>query len=87
MEGYRVVFRGYDETTANIVKSALRNEGIDAVVRPLHTSWLDGALVPAEGYWGEVFVPEKDAERASALIAEYQNAQTEAEDEVDETDR
>ena len=81
MEGYQVVFRGYNETTANIVKSAIEDNGIKAIIRPLHTSWLDGALVSAEGYWGEVLVPEADAEKASALIAEFESVKVEPSDE------
>lgn len=70
-EDFVVVYAAVNEATASIVKSALEDEGIEAVIRPLHTSWLDGALVPAEGRWGEVLVQKVDAERAAALLAEY----------------
>lgn len=70
-EDFIAVFAATDETTANIVSAALEAEGISVVVRPMHTSWLDGMMVPAEGLWGELLVPEADAERAAAVLAEY----------------
>ncbi len=70
-EGFVAVYDAPNETSANIVKCALEDEGITAVVRPLHTSWLDGALVAAEERWGVVLAPAEDAERASAVLAEY----------------
>lgn len=70
-EGFVAVFAAKDEATANIVRSALEAEGISAVVRPMHTSWLDGMMVPAEGLWGELLVPEADQARAAAVLEEY----------------
>ena len=64
------VYRPLDEATANIARIALENAGISAIVRPRHSSWFDGALVPAEGCWGDVLVPEDDAQRAIALLKE-----------------
>lgn len=64
------VFRARDETTANIVRLSLEDAGIDAVVRPYHTSWFDGIFVAAEGAWGEVVVRREDAEQALALLKE-----------------
>lgn len=70
-EGFVAVFDAANETTANIVKATLEDEGIPAVVRPMHTSWFDGMFVPAEGRWGEVLVPEGHEERAKAVLAQY----------------
>jgi hypothetical protein len=70
-EDFVAVFDAANEATANIVKSALEDEGISVVVRPLHTSWLDGMMVPAEGLWGQVLVQTVDAERAAAILSEY----------------
>lgn len=70
-QGYVAIYDAADETTANIVKTALEGEGIPAIVRPLHTSWFDGMFVPAEGLWGQVLVPAEDAERAKAMLEEY----------------
>ena len=75
-EQYSVVYSATDEQTANIIKIALEDEGIPVMVRPHHTSWLDGALVPAEGSWGEILVPTRDAERASTLLEEYSRGGT-----------
>lgn len=70
-EGFVSVYSAPNETTANIVKSALDAAGILAMVLPHHTSWLDGALVPAEGSWGEVVVPKEHEEKAALILAEY----------------
>ena len=69
------VYSALDEQTANIVKFALENAGIEAAVRPHQTLWLDGALVPAEGSWGEVVVREEDAARATEILQEYIQAE------------
>lgn len=71
------VYRALDETAANIVKGALEDAGIQAVVRPLHTSWFDGMFVPAEGYWGDVLVRKQDVRKASKLLKEYEQRRTE----------
>ncbi|MBP6963157.1 MAG: DUF2007 domain-containing protein [Armatimonadetes bacterium] len=70
-EGFEAVYDAKNEVSANIVKSALEDQGVPAVVRPLHTSWFDGMMVPAEGLWGQVLVPATDTERAEAILAEY----------------
>lgn len=70
-EGFVAIYDARNEVSANIVKSALEDEGVPAVVRPLHTSWFDGMMVPAEGLWGQVLVPAIDAERAEAVLADY----------------
>ena len=70
-EGFVTVYRARDETTANIVKVALEDAGITAMVRPHHTSWFDGLFVPAEGSWGDVLVPRADVERAAAILEDY----------------
>jgi len=66
-----------DEVTANIVKATLEAAGITAIVQPHHTSWLDGALVPAEGSWGRVLVAEENIEMATELLRDYENAKIE----------
>jgi len=65
------IYRPLDEVTANIIKLALEEAGIRAIVRPYHSSWFDGIFVPAEGSWGEVLVPEEDADRAAALLRKH----------------
>lgn len=71
MEDAVTVYRAIDEATANIVKIALEDAGIPAFVRPHHTSWLDGSLVPAEGSWGDVVVAPENADAALAVLEEY----------------
>lgn len=74
-EGFVSVYRAVNEVTANIVKSALEDAGITTVVQPNNTSWLDGALVPAEGSWGEVLVSVEDAEKAVEILEDYADGQ------------
>ena len=65
------VYRAGKETTANIVKAALEDAGIPAIVQSNETSWLDGVFVSGEGYWGSVLVNEADADRAIEILEEY----------------
>jgi len=82
-DDFVVVYRAVDEATANIIKIALEDDGIPAVVHPYHSSWFDGVFVPADGAWGEVLVPKEDAERARALLDEYSRRKGESEQETD----
>lgn len=66
------VYRAKDEITANIVKGVLEAEEIETIVEPTNASnWLDGVIALAEGFWGDVLVPECDAEKARRLLNEY----------------
>jgi type III secretory pathway lipoprotein EscJ len=67
-EDFVSVYRALDEPTANIVKAALEDAGIAAMVRPHHTSWFDGVFVPAEGSWGDVVVSNEDADKAVEFL-------------------
>ena len=67
-EEFVSVYRPLDEATANIIKAALEDAGIEAIVRPHHTSWFDGVFVPAEGSWGDVLVPRGNVEEAAAIL-------------------
>jgi hypothetical protein len=71
------VYEAQNEVTANIVKVALENSGIPALVKPHHTSWLDGALVPAEGSWGYVLVSKENEDKASQIIKEREEKEVE----------
>jgi len=77
------VYRTLDEATANIVKAALEDAGIPAVVQGRQSSWFDGLFVPAEGSWGDVLVRSEDAERATALLRDYAEAEGNSEQEAD----
>ena len=79
-EDFVVVFRPRDEVTASIVKNALEDSGIAAVVRPYRSSVWDGIFVPSEGAWGDVLVPAEDAERASAVLKDHPKVQDEQEE-------
>lgn len=74
-----VVHRPLDEVTANIMKNVLETAGIPAIVRPYHSSWFDGVLVPADGAWGDLLVREEHAEEARVILSA--NAETAVEEE------
>ncbi|MHB0913269.1 MAG: putative signal transducing protein [Armatimonadota bacterium] len=66
------VYRAANEQSANIVKGVLENEGIPAVVQVKYGSIVyDGAITMGEGPWGDVMVPESQAERATEILKEY----------------
>jgi hypothetical protein len=73
-EQYVSVFEAPDEGTANMVKVALEDAGIEAIV---HDMWgtmnFDGAIALAEGRWGDVLVKPEDAERAAELLRQYES--------------
>lgn len=71
---YTVVYRAPNETTANIVRAALEDAGISALVQAHHSSWFDGAFLAAEGSWGDVLVPIEHCERAKELLDRYTQA-------------
>lgn len=71
-EGYISVYRASDETIANIVKIALEDAGIHAVVDPVNASFAyDGIFARAEGFWGDVLVERENAEKALEILKEY----------------
>jgi hypothetical protein len=71
-EGLVVVFRAPDEFTANIVRGILVGEDIPVVLESRQAAMYDGALIMGEGYWGDVVVAERHADRARELIEAYQ---------------
>jgi len=66
-----VIYRAPDEFIANLIKGFLEDDGIPVVLESRMAAMYDGALIMGEGYWGDVVVPEKYAERARQLIEEY----------------
>jgi len=68
-EDFVAVARPRDEVSANLIRVALEDAGIEAFVQP-HHSWIwDGIFTAAEGSWGAVLVAKKDAEVAVSVLA------------------
>ncbi|MHB1001389.1 MAG: putative signal transducing protein [Armatimonadota bacterium] len=66
------VYKATNEMSANIIKNALEDAGIQVILRPLNMSLaFDGVIALAEGFWGDVLVHKSDLERATALLEEY----------------
>jgi hypothetical protein len=80
-EGFVPVYRANDEAAANIIRGVLEDAGITAIVQRHESSWLDGSMVPAEGYWGAVLVRKEDEHEAAELLEEYARGETSPEDE------
>ena len=70
-DAYATIYRAMDEAEANIVKEVLLANGISAVVRRNESSMLDGAMVPGQGYWGDVLVPQAEAGHATEVLQSY----------------
>lgn len=66
-----VVYRAQDEVTANLVRGFLIGEDIPAMIKSRQVPWMDGVMKMGEGYWGDVVVFEKYAERSRRLIEDY----------------
>ncbi|NLN75081.1 MAG: DUF2007 domain-containing protein [Armatimonadetes bacterium] len=75
-----VVYRAADEYTANLVSGLLNGEGITAVLESRQVPWMDGVFKTGEGYWGDVVVPAKDAQRSRELIEAYESEQPSEDD-------
>lgn len=70
------VYAAPDQVTAEVVRGALAAEGIDAVIGEQVADALSGPFSLAEGYWGEVRVPSEQVDRARAVLATFEQAQT-----------
>ena len=78
------VARPRDEVTANLIKAALEDAGIPAMVQAHHSSVFDGIFVPSEGSWGDVLVSRDHAEQATAVLKEYADASDDVGEQIDE---
>lgn len=78
-----VVFRPADAIQAEIVRGTLEAEGIYAIVGEQVTGAYAGPFSVGEGAWGEIMVAEVDAERANALLADYDAQSVRADRSVD----
>ncbi|MDH7480517.1 MAG: DUF2007 domain-containing protein [Armatimonadota bacterium] len=72
-EGYVSVFQAPDELTANLIKGILEAEDIDVIIHSHQVPWMDSIMKPAEGFWGDILVPEEEAERAKKVLEAYES--------------
>ena len=61
------VFTLRDRFEADVITRELEKEGIPVLIRSFRDTAYDGIYIPQKG-WGEVRVPEKEQERAVAII-------------------
>lgn len=80
MEAVVAVFAAPDRMTAEMVRGALEDAGIPALIGEQVTDAYAGAFALAEGYWGEIRVPAGDAERARELLQALESGQGAATD-------
>ena len=66
------VYAAPDQPTAEVVRGALENEGIPAVIGEQVAGSLAGQLSIAEGYYAEVRVPPGYEAQARALLADFE---------------
>lgn len=66
------VFAAPDAVTAELIRSVLQGEGIDAVIGEQVTEAYSAPFAVAEGFWGEVRVPADQADTARTLLAQYE---------------
>jgi hypothetical protein len=69
------VYAAPDQITAELVRGTLESEGIPAVIGEQVADAYAGAFALGEGYWGEVRVAAADADRARAVLANYEQDQ------------
>lgn len=65
------VFRAATEMEARIAREVLDDAGIRYFEASRQIPWYDGIMIIGEGFYGELYVLEKDYERAADLLEEY----------------
>ena len=65
------VYNAEDESVAEIVNGLLQGEGIPSVIHCEESPVLEGVLDPAADAWGQILVPESEADHAREVIAAY----------------
>ena len=65
------IYRAPDEVTANLVRGLLVGEDIPVMLKSRQVPWMNGVMKMGEGYWGDVVVFEKYADRSRRLIDDY----------------
>jgi hypothetical protein len=74
------VYQASDEVTANLVAGVLEEAGIRTYIKSRQVPWMDGVMVNAEGYWGDVMVPQRERKLCLQLIMDFQLAILDDED-------
>ena len=74
------VYAAPDGITAELVRGALQDAGINAVIGEQVADAYAGALALGEGYWGEVRVPPGDVGRARTVLDAFEAGQGAATD-------
>jgi hypothetical protein len=75
VEGTRLVpvYRAPTETVAEIVRGLVESEGIPTTLKSVQVPWCNGIMVMGQGYWGDLLVPECEADRAREIIRAYED--------------
>jgi hypothetical protein len=73
------VYRAPDEITAHLIASVLEDAGIKVLIRSRQVPWMDGVMINAEGYWGDIVVPQSERKKSLQLIMDLQLAALEGE--------
>ncbi|MDO8682889.1 MAG: DUF2007 domain-containing protein [Armatimonadota bacterium] len=81
--GFVSVYQAPDEITAYLVKGLLEEAGIEVMLSSRQVPWMDGIMIKAEGYWGDILVLEDKQEESLAIIEAYTSG-AEKQDEVTE---
>lgn len=68
---YIPIFRASSETEASIVKALLEGENIPVQVESAQVAMYDSIMVNAEGYWGDLLVPDSMAGQARDILRAY----------------
>ncbi|MHB0939836.1 MAG: putative signal transducing protein [Armatimonadota bacterium] len=71
-ESFEVVYQASTELDANIGKSLLEEAGIQVVVLTVGEVWKRLYFGMMEKPFAQLLVPAEDADRAKALLADYQ---------------
>ena len=79
-----LIARLESEQEANLLRYALEEEGIRPLIKAQEIPWYDGVLAFAEGYYGDLYVLEKDRERAQIIVDEVRRGFQDEEGEGEE---
>jgi hypothetical protein len=66
-----VVYQPKDELQGRILESVLKGEDIPCYLRSRQIPWMDDIMELVEGFWGDLLVPQAEAERAKEVIEAY----------------
>lgn len=78
-----LVWRFEDEGLGILLQKVLEDEGIRSEIKSEQIPWMDGIMKAARGYWGDLMVLERDADRARTVIQSYLET-VEEEDKVEQ---